>query len=296
MEITKELLLKYEKFQKHLNSLENKDSFIDRLDSFLQSYKLENFKTNIPKDFTFVNFADSLLLNLQQDYNSIISNLPSDFIARESKERIHIGNVNQIGIYYQGKKRVACLNVYFQDKSGSKFMYIDNIQGDIKSSTINSSLKEIHKTFGKLNNYFGEDWRAGLSKQLVDYAKTRDIKVKGKVPGLFFLFESSITDYPIYSLNYVQTFLRSGIPFEDIEISPLQNGFEWADSLWSEAISSLKLKDLEDRLTALNSASKEYTKFYNDSWEEIYKDCSKFEDFKLNCKKESIKVFEKYLF
>lgn len=285
-------LLKNQKFKKYRDSLGKGPEF-DRY-----ARKARFLDKVWPEDFTVDQVVDSLLLNLHQDYDSIITDLPSEFSARDCESSIHVGNTNQIGIFYTGKLskevevsdyRMACLSVHFRD-NGEKGMYIENIQGEIPEE--NFDRRGVRRIFGKLNSHFGEDWRVGLLRQTADYARAKDIKVKGKVPGVFAFIGHSISEYPMYSINYVRTYLQIGIDLEDIEFARLWEGLH----SWDAAVKSLKTKSPEERIERLSSAANEYGKSYRRLWRECYNESKlNLDEFYEQSQEECKRIFAEYL-
>lgn len=255
-----------EQFRKYIDSLPDPEAFRQKLALEATEFKVSLLERALPQNLTSDQLTASLLLNLQQDYDSLITNLPAEFQAKESKSAIHIGNTNQIGIYYAGKiqngkgnikSRIACISLHFRDIDGAQTMYLEGVQGELKESK--HPRREVRRVFGKLNSYFGEDWRAGLLRQPVKYAYDQGMSVRGTVPGLFSFIATSLPEYPIYSLCYLQTYLRIGVPLEDIEFTQVSAEIQ---TKWVDAVNFLKTKTQEERLLLLAQATNEYARSY----------------------------------
>ena len=295
-------VLQTDRFQEYVESLRDPNAFLESLDWELNERKINRFKKVLPDDFSVDQLVSSLLLNLQQDYDAIITDLPPGFHARETRERtVHVGNTNQIGIHYEGEikkgedksdTRIACVSFHFRDIGGGHFMYLENVQGELKEG--HYSRREIRRIFGKLNSHFGEDWRIGLLRQPLKYARDQGMEVKGNVPGVFYFIRDSLIEHPIYALNYVQTYLRLGLPLEDITFNPTPKEIQ---ARWDRAISFLETETPEERLRLLSLAAREYTKTYDrlhHQW--LEEEDINYPMFEAGCKKEFARVFTKYLY
>lgn len=295
-----QMLLRTQQFRRYVDSLPNPDAFLEKLGLPETQCKLTSLEEAFPEEFNPEQVKESLLLNLQQDYDSMVSDLPPDFRARESKAAIHVGNTNQIEICYDGKinnkinrenVRIACIGLHFRDIGNARLMYFENVQGELKEGGYYSR-REVRRIFGKLNSHFGDDWRVGILRQLIKYAHNRDMEVRGQVPGLFYFFASSITQYPLYSLNYVQTYLKSGISLEHIEFKPIDHRTR---GIWPKAMVFLATKNQEERLGLIRLAAGEYAQsrdYLRHQWlKEKTIDCETFDE---SCEEEFARVFEKY--
>lgn len=298
MSITIERLLQTEQFKRYMDLLPNPNAFLQKLDWAATECKVSQLEGAFPKDITVDQLVSSVLLNLQLDYDSMITNLPMGFTAKQSKLYIHACNTNQIGIYYGDEirnnteldNRIACVSLHFRDMDYTRYMYIENVQGELKERKC--PRRDVRKIFGKLNSHFGEDWRVGLVRQLVQYAHDQGMEVRGQVPGVFSLLRNSLPEYPLYSLNYVRTYLRSGIPIENIEFKFVS---EEVQPRWDAARDFLKTKNPEERLHLLDLASKEYTESYRQLRHQWLEERIDGPTYDTSCKREFGTVFEKYL-
>ncbi len=274
-EITIERLLQTEQFQAHIATLEDPEEFLQTVDWAVNDYKVSQLLKAFPKDLTVDQLVASLLLNLQQDYDTIVTNLPPFFSARESKIWIHPGYSNQIGIHFEGKlrkmdvedakRRVATFGVHFRDIDGTQCMYLDSIQGELKEGR-HTTVREIRRVYGKLATHFGEDWKVGLLRQAMEHAHAQDMDVRGRVPGIFCLIGSSRPEYPLYSLNYVRTYLSLGIPLEKIEFNPVPDDIP---ANWDGALSFLQTIDPEEQQQRLGAAARDYARAARQLWSKI---------------------------
>ncbi len=303
--IEMKLLEQTEEFKKCVTSLENPDFFLNKYKEAVNDdgeYLIERLSKVFPEELTQSQWISSILLNLQQDYGAIISDLPDEFRSEESKSCIHVGNSNQIRVYYNGilrkggekaNKWVACIGLHFRDMGDAQVMCLEDIQGELREGS-RFSRREVRRIFGKLNTHFDGDWRIGLLKQPIQYARDREMKIIGRVPGLFFLFGSSIAEFPMYSLNYVRTYLQSGIALEDIEFDKIQR--DDLRTTWDTALDVLKTKDHAERLHLLNSAANEYIKTYDIFYDRLLNDkMFKYSEYEKRLQEEFARVFEKYL-
>lgn len=229
----------------------------------------------------------------------MIVDLPAEFQARESERFIHIGNTNQIGVHYTGEIqkgkgnvdfRIACISLHFRDIDGTKSMCLEDVQGELKESKY--SRREVRRVFGKLNSYFGEDWRVGLFRQAIGYACDRGMEVKGRVPGVFWFLGDSLPQYPLYSLCYVQTFLRSGIPLENIEFAKVP---DYVQLRWGDVVNFLQTKTLDERLHLLALATDDYARLYGrlkHQW--LREKVIDFSIFEANTVREGLRVFAEH--
>lgn len=297
MNITAKELLGTKQFREYLGSLQDPNLFLQKVNSEVNTYKIDMLNNIFPKDFSLDQRVASLLLNLQQDYDTMIKNLPGEFQMKESG-LIHVGNTNQIGVYYNGRiqrgkerfgSRIACVSLHFRDISGAQIMHIESIQGELIERRY--SRREVRRVFGKLNSYFREDWKVGLLRQLCGYAHDRRMGVKGEVPGIFCFFGSSFREYPMYSLNYVQTYLRAGVSLENIEFRPVPDDVK---TRWDMAINFLKNRNPEERLSLITSAAKAYTNSYTQLRSKWLEEEAKSQGFSVSNEMEFARVFTKY--
>lgn len=98
----------------------------------------------------------------------------------------------------------------------------------------------------------------GLCSQLVEYGSQNDINVKGEIPGIFYLMNTdSKSEFPMYFLNHMLTYLRSGIDGENIILprldDPLLN--KGAGEIYSRACDL----DENSRIKYLQDSLKNYT-------------------------------------
>src|SRR3989344_2864621 len=181
---------------------------------------LEYFPSFLSEDELF----SSINLNLKFNFDNLQIPLPENFNIFESKTAIHIGNLNQLSIEYSGaeseKRRIACLSLYFLNRDKQRELRLNNIQGEIKPTRFGyffNKKRKIHRIFGKLDYFYGKDWRAGLIEKIKSFGEKEGMKVIGEMPGIFSHLGSSISEYPLYSLYYLNSFLKAGIPLENID-------------------------------------------------------------------------------
>lgn len=299
MAIAIETLSQTEQFRKYMDLLQDPGTFRQKLGLETTKFKIDRLKEALPPDLTPDQLATTILLNLQQDYGSMIVDLPAEFQARESEHAIHVGNTNQIGVHYTGEIqkgkgnvdfRIACISLHFRDIDGTQSMYLEDVQGELRESKY--SCREVRRVFGKLNSYFGEDWRVGLLRQTLNYAYDQGMQVKGKVPGIFWYMGSSLAEYPFYSFCYVQTYLRVGIPLENIEFKPVSDDVQIK---WGDAVNFLKTRDQEERLHLLTLAIDDYAKSYRRlRYEWLKEKTIDVFTFDANTEREGARVFAQY--
>lgn len=303
MAIAIEALSQTEQFKNYLDSLQDPGSFEQRLVLEATRFKIDRLEEHLPRGLTPDQLAATILLNLQQDYDFVVTDLPAEFQAKESLHSIHPECTNQIGIYYwgeiqKGKKvenfRVACLSLHFLDMGDKQVMYINNVQGELNEERRGHfSHREVRRVFGKLNSHFREDWRVGLVRQVIEYARDRSMEVKGRVPGVFWFLGDSLPEYPLYSLYYVQTFLQSGIPLENIEFAQLPKNVQLR---WRDTVDFLQTKTLDERLHLLALATDEYAKSYRRFKYQWFREKAiDLSTFEANTAREGLRVFAEYL-
>jgi len=278
-------------FKKHLDNAQDKDRIISQLEKATELGKINWLLDAFPKTLDDEEIYSSLFLNISTDYSKIITKYPSEFRVAESKDRIHVGHTNQMGVYYDGRiseyidypdARVASFSFHFLDTKNGKELLLEGIQGDIYKDSGHLTFKEAKRMFGKLNTYYGVDWRQGILKQVYDYGKEQGMNVKGNIPGIFYLFGSSITEYPLYALNYLSTYLKIGIPFEDITFrrvieddirTPMVNACKFLES-----------KSYDDKASLIQKAASEYGAQFSsnrDAW--LWKHKIELRDYEKNC-------------
>lgn len=229
------------------------------------------------EDRRIQNFFSSIILNAEQNYGAMISDLPNGFFSRETECNVHIESQNELEVMCKENnvdKRIITASVYFLDNSGEKTMYVNNIQGNpAKPKKIS---KENMRLYGKLNNYFEENWRVGIAKQLKEYANKENLKFKGVVSGLFSHWGAGVKTYPVYSIDYVRTYLSAGLLIDEIEFEDAK--FTSGDYIsekkqinclepWNIIKDYLRSKDMAESSDFLFSIRKQYL----DQRKEIYK-------------------------
>ncbi len=287
-------LLNNEHFKNYLDTTPNPNKFINRLEKISETNKIGRLLRCFPEELSEDKIYSSLLMNINMDYNEVFQKVPTDFEINESINRIHTGNANQIGINFKKNipkekknleeetRRIACASFYFLDTEEGKKLLIENIQGDIHRGTGWYTDREIMRVFGKLNTFYKTNWRVGILQQVYDYGKMQKAEVKGIIPGLFALWSVSIQEYPMYALDYLSTYLKIGIPLENIEFKNAT--YQNINPNWQNIIPFLEKKTTEEKIQIVRDAANAYRKAFKtnrDGW--LFKNAITMEEYKSNC-------------
>jgi hypothetical protein len=297
-----DFLLQDMHFKKYLDSAHNPKKVLDRWEKMLDTNKVHELLNTFPKTLDKDEKYSSLLMNLTIDYNQIINRLPKGFSLIESNEpdSTHVDNTNQIDIYFNdilskginepSTFKVACMSFYFLDTKKGKELRIENIQGEISTASGYFSDNEIKRVFGKLSTFYSVNWKQGLLQQVYDYGKEQGMTIKGELPGIFYFYShrSSLPEYPIYTLDYLTTYLKIGIPLDNIIIRTVPEDIK---SRWEKTFSFLRTKTDEEKVSFVKQAADAYRKEFRQNKNDLYKHQLALSAFENNCKKTYERVF-----
>jgi hypothetical protein len=163
---------------------------------------------------------ESVIYNLQFNFNKIPINLPEGFIKKTNYVDGHVESPNEIKIIYvenNNKQDVATFNIYLIKKGESVELRINNIQGAVRSSHFLHKNVNYRRFFGKLNNYYKDDWRVGIVKQVNEFGKANRLKLKLELPKIYSA-KSTGNQYLLSILDYLETGLKAGISLENISV------------------------------------------------------------------------------
>jgi hypothetical protein len=300
-----DFLLRNAHFKTYLNNAYNPEEVLDRWDKTLDMNKVRLLQKIFPKTFDEDEIYSSLILNLTADYNKIINRLPKGFSVVEPIEQdsfIHVGSTNQIDIYFNevlskgrfepGIFKVACMSFYFLDSKKGKEIRIENIQGEISTASGYFSDKEIKRVFGKLNAFYGVNWKQGLLQQVYDYGKEQDMNVKGELPGIFYLpcasVPNSMPEYPLYTSDNMTAYLNIGIPLDDIIIGSVPKDIE---TRWERTFAFLRTRPDEEKVSLIRQAANTYRKEFTSNRNNLHEQKLTPSTFEENCRKAFEQVF-----
>lgn len=309
IELSKKKFQKFmqtDEFQEKLKSHPNADSIHNKLTDDSSNWIYRRILEKLEEKVDENNVLESFFLNANINYGKIFPSLSTEFTVKESTKKIHVEVIHQAEIYFNGdltnnskKKnsaRIATLGFYFSKTNEGTELHIENIQGDIHTSSGNYTNREIMRVFGKLNACYDQNWRAGIAQDIKNYGVEQEAVVKADIPGLFYFLDSSMPQYPLYTINYLNTYLNIGIPLDNIEFgqTPDTNTKHvFVNSLWKDVTTFLETKPLDEQTKLLADASKEYGtlhKQYELEW--LSNDHISTDDYEANCERAFKKIMK----
>ena len=224
--------------------------------------------------------ARSISMNLNFDFDSMNINLPQDFEIHRS-ESLHPENIIQYDITYsdpvflKGIKSIAAdFGFYLSREKSENFLTITGVQGRLSTIRFGfqdkfresddenydvlkkRSIKAIKRVFGKLNHFYGEDWRVGIIREIKKVSEEKNLGLRGFVPGTRDVGTLSIPMYPMYSIYTFNSFLKAGICEDNIYFSSSHPNLEFT---WDKIRASIKGGE---PIKNLDNLSGDYARFY----------------------------------
>ncbi len=228
----------------------------------------------VPEEYLY----PSIMMNLGIDFNEVFPKVPKKFEIKESFNLIHFGTTNQVGFFIEDNllkenyesPRIAVASFYFANSDNGKEMHIESVQGELRSGNLRLTRREINKFYGKLGANYDVNWRIGLAQEMHDYGISQGAVVKADIPDAF---GTHMDSYPNYALNYLRTYLSTGIPLENISFDKIslrdelrifeKDSIEEKDSIntvWDPVKQYLEPLSNEDRIATVSKAISKYAK------------------------------------
>lgn len=226
-------------------------------------YKISDILKLIPEVDSKKEIFDSINYNLNFNFNNFNFPLPEGFKLLKTGSSSHVGNINQHHITFDREDldyspSVATIDFYFLHRSNAMELRINNLQGNLKVSRGWFDKREISGIFGKLSNFYGKNWRAGLAEKIKSFGEQNKMRVVGEMPLVFYFFNSSIPEYTRYSLYYLQSFLEAGITLEGVDFRKVHENFVGS---FDNLKTALKDEKREDQISFLRDLIRENNLF-----------------------------------
>lgn len=235
----------------------------------LLSYS-SNFSRTLPNGLTPKEKAESLLYNLNYNFSKFRLKLPENFILEKEIISKHPGAPNELNIRYKTASKenldIATINFYFVKKGNSVELRVNVIQGLLNTKRKDINRKEVFDNFNKLNSFFKEYWRVAVIRGIKDFAKKGDYKLICEMPRNWEYGGVSpvvINRYLKYSFEYLESFIKAGIPVENIDFQRVYKGtdsktkqeFDFKEGFYNlvERIKGRPLKEQERIIENLRS-------------------------------------------
>ncbi len=128
----------------------------------------------------------------------------------------HLGGDAPLAIEVKNAKgcRIATVGGYFHYTGTTPTIRITNVQGANGPVPGSEAHRKHQEQYRKLSEALGENWRVHLVKRVVNYAKERDWRVVGEMPGRFLMMCAPLAsdgEYARQIRQYKQTYRKAGL-------------------------------------------------------------------------------------
>ena len=152
----------------------------------------------------------------------------------EFAKSMHIETPNMIAISNKKGETISTFNFYFKFNENNKkpVVVLNNLQSGFlkihRSENRKEKLEYLRKELNRLNKTLGENWRVYFTKKVNQLAKNKRLSFNPELPARFGLFgpQSSEKEYWRQLRQYLQTYIKAGVPLKNIDVSRVHEDFK----------------------------------------------------------------------
>jgi len=235
--------------------------------------KIRRYLSSLPKDLMLDDIIESIKYNIEYDFQKLLDKFQlKDLKIKISENSLHLWTCNQIRITYTLDNKpeteffLACLDCFFICENGTRKLFIQNIQWELKNPLHKSdwtriwSQKELErfkqKMYGKLSKelWCNDRWH-GIIERMKSLWQEEHIETVWLLPPCFWLLIANETKYVNYRFKYLYYYT-----YNDLKIDN-RKGYEKFSPVFNEILVVLSKLQKDKKLAIISSFRKNLIKF-----------------------------------